>query len=102
MSSPNLISGQTALVTGASRGIGKSIALSLAEAGAEVVVNYSNSAEKAEEVVSLVKEMGGKAYSLQANISDESFSYASLVIVPIGPVFAYIKGTSSKFNSFDA
>ncbi len=72
MSSSNLISGQTALVTGASRGIGKAIALSLAEAGAEVIVNHSSSPEKAEEVVSHIKRLGGKAYALQANISEES------------------------------
>ena len=67
-----LLEGQTALVTGASRGIGKAIALALGEAGAEVVVNYSQSLEKAEEVVSQINSAGGKAYSLQANIADET------------------------------
>ena len=71
MSSSNLLTGQTALVTGASRGIGKAIALSLGEAGAEVVVNYSQSSEKAEEVVSAIKESGGMAYSLKANVAEE-------------------------------
>ena len=72
MSSSNQISGQTAIVTGSSRGIGKAIALNLAKAGAEVVVNYSSSPDKAEEVVALIKEKGGKSYALQANISNES------------------------------
>ncbi len=66
------LSGQTALITGASRGIGRAIAFQLAEAGAEVVVNYANSPNKAEEVVAEIKSLGGSAYSLQANIADES------------------------------
>ncbi len=72
MTSSSSIQGQTAIVTGASRGIGKAIALHLAKTGAEIVVNYSNSSEKAEEVVSLIKDSGGKAYAVQANVSDES------------------------------
>ena len=71
MSYSNLLTGQTALVTGASRGIGKAIALSLGEAGAEIVVNYSQSSEKAEEVVSAIKDSGGMAYSLKANVAKE-------------------------------
>tara|TARA_B100000700_G_scaffold304949_1_gene378178 strand:- start:127 stop:879 length:753 start_codon:yes stop_codon:yes gene_type:complete len=66
------LSGQTALITGASRGIGKAIAIALAEAGAEVVINYSHSAEKAQEVVEIIKKMNKKAYSLQADISKEN------------------------------
>ena len=69
MSQTISISGQTALVTGGGRGIGKAIALSIAEAGAEVVVNYSNSAKAAEEVVSSIRTAGGKAYALKANVS---------------------------------
>ena len=71
MISSNLLSGQTALVTGASRGIGRAIALKLGETGAEVVVNYSNSPDKAEEVVAEINSIGGKAYAIQANIADE-------------------------------
>ena len=72
MTSSSLLKGQTALITGASRGIGKAIAVTLANAGAEVVVNYSSSPTQAEEVVSLITEAGGKAYTVQANVSDES------------------------------
>ena len=71
MTSKGILDGQTALVTGASRGIGKAIAMALGEIGAEVVINYSNSEEKAEEVVSLIRSMNSKAYSLQANVSEE-------------------------------
>ncbi len=72
MNSLKPLNEKTALITGASRGIGKAVALALGEAGAEVVVNYSNSPEKAEEVVAAITATGGKAYPLQANISDES------------------------------
>ena len=72
MNASALITGQTALVTGASRGIGKAIAIALGAAGAEVVINYANSTQQAEEVVSTITAAGGKAYSLKANIADES------------------------------
>ena len=65
-----VLSGQTALVTGASRGIGKAIALELAAAGAEVVVNYARSADEAAAVVSAIEAAGGCAYALQADVSD--------------------------------
>tara|TARA_Y100001968_G_scaffold210745_1_gene193954 strand:+ start:406 stop:1158 length:753 start_codon:yes stop_codon:yes gene_type:complete len=65
------LEGQTALVTGASRGIGKAIAICLAKEGAEVIINYSSSLENANKVVSEIKSSGGKAYPLQADISNE-------------------------------
>lgn len=71
MSSTRTLDGQTALVTGASRGIGRAVALALGEAGAEVVVNYASSPEAAETVVSAIEDAGGQAYALQANVSDE-------------------------------
>ena len=64
--------GQTALVTGASRGIGKSIAIALAKEGAEEIINYSSSLENAKKVVSEINSFGGKAYPLQADISNEN------------------------------
>ena len=72
MSPTTSLAGQTALVTGGGRGIGKAIALALGEAGAEVVVNYSSSAAAADEVVTAIEALGGKAYALQANVSVES------------------------------
>ena len=72
MTSTAPLTGQTALVTGASRGIGRSVALALAEAGAEVVVNYSSSPNAAEEVVTAIKTAGGKAYAVKANVGEET------------------------------
>jgi len=65
------MTGQTAIVTGASRGIGRCVALALAEAGAEVVVNYARSADAAEAVVAEILEAGGQAYALKADVAEE-------------------------------
>lgn len=62
--------GQSAIVTGASRGIGREIALKLASEGAKVVVNYSGSKEKAEAVVAEIEAHGGQAIVHQANVSN--------------------------------
>lgn len=63
------LNGKVALVTGASRGIGREIALELAREGADVVVNYAGSEAKAKEVVQEIIAMGRKSFSIQANIS---------------------------------
>jgi len=60
---------RTALVTGASRGIGRSIALSLAENGWQVVLNYHRSQSAAEEVLAAIRQAGGEAIAVQADIS---------------------------------
>ena len=66
-----MLSNKIALVTGASRGIGRQIALTFAEYGATVIVNYNGSKEKAEEVVNLIKEKGGQAESYQCSVADD-------------------------------
>lgn len=71
MSTENL-SGKVALVTGASRGIGRGIALGLADAGASVVVNYAGNVQKAQEVVTQIEQQGGKAIAIQADMSKVS------------------------------
>jgi 3-oxoacyl-[acyl-carrier protein] reductase len=65
-----MLTGKIAVVTGASRGIGRQIALTLAEKGATVIVNYNGSAAKAEEVVSEIQAAGGQAEAVQCNVSD--------------------------------
>ena len=63
------LSDQVAVVTGASRGLGRGIALVLAEQGAHVVVNYLSAREQAEEVVDLITEQGARALAVQADVS---------------------------------
>ena len=65
-----MLEGKIALVTGASRGIGRQIALTLAAQGGAVIVNYNGSAAKAEEVVEEIEKAGGKAEAIQCNVSD--------------------------------
>lgn len=66
------LKGQTALVTGASRGIGRSIALALADMGANVAVNYSGNEAAANEVVSEIRSKGVEAIALKANVGSSA------------------------------
>lgn len=83
------LDGKSAIVTGASRGIGKDIALYLAKEGAKVAVNYSGSKEKAEAVVEEIKALGGEAFAIQANV-DQSEDIKELV-----------RATLEQFGSID-
>ncbi|MFB4162628.1 3-oxoacyl-[acyl-carrier-protein] reductase [Alteribacillus sp. JSM 102045] len=84
-----MLKGKSALVTGASRGIGRAIALELAASGANVAVNYAGSAQKAEEVVAACKDQGVEAFSIQADVSKEE------------DVKAMIKEVTNVFGSID-
>ncbi|HAG85715.1 MAG TPA: 3-oxoacyl-[acyl-carrier-protein] reductase, partial [Cyanobacteria bacterium UBA12227] len=87
-SSPRL-SDRVAMITGASRGIGRSIALALATEGAKVVVNYASSSSAAEEVVAVITEAGGEAIALQADVSK------------LDQVEALVNQTLEKFSRID-
>ncbi len=82
------LSGRVALVTGASRGIGKAIALGLAKAGADVAVNYNKQAAQAQEVCAEIKSMGCRAIPIQADVSyaSEVDRMATEVEAQLGPV----------------
>ncbi|MCG0278114.1 MAG: 3-oxoacyl-[acyl-carrier-protein] reductase [Thermanaeromonas sp.] len=83
------LAGQVAVVTGASRGIGRATAIALARAGAKVVVNYCSQEEAAQEVVSFIKEKGGEALALKADVSAKEDAQA------------LIEGTLAAFGRVD-
>ncbi|GAA3406739.1 3-oxoacyl-[acyl-carrier-protein] reductase [Paenibacillus hodogayensis] len=64
-----MLEGKVALVTGASRGIGRAIAIVLAEAGADVVVNYAGSEQAAEEVVRHIEGLGRRSFKVKADVA---------------------------------
>ena len=82
------LQGRTALVTGASRGIGRAIALSLAEAGADVAVNYRRDEAAAEETVREIKAMGRKAKAYSASVEnwDEDVAMVAGVLEDFGGI----------------
>ncbi|PWW27410.1 3-oxoacyl-[acyl-carrier-protein] reductase [Cytobacillus oceanisediminis] len=83
------LEGKAALVTGASRGIGREIALGLAKQGADIAVNYSGSETRANEVVDEIKALGRNAFAVQCDVSN-SESVANMV-----------KETIEKFGKLD-
>ena len=68
------LKGKVAIVTGASRGIGKGIAIELAKAGASVVINYKSNDEAAEETLQEIKMIGASALKIKGDVSDYEFS----------------------------
>ncbi len=64
------LDGQVAIVTGASRGIGRAVAIALAKVGAKVVINYAGNAEAAEEVRTFIADNGGQAITVKADVAD--------------------------------
>lgn len=85
----NNLNGKVAIITGSSRGIGKVISKQLAGLGTKVVINYSSSSDKAEDVVKEIKENGGEAISLRADMSK------------IGDIQSLFKETLNAFGKID-
>jgi len=83
------LEGKAVLVTGASRGIGREIALELARQGANVAVNYSGSEAKANEVVDEIKALGRKAFAVKCDVSNAE------------EVAEMVKGTIDNFGKLD-
>lgn len=83
------LEGKAALVTGASRGIGREIALELARSGANVAVNYSGSEAKANEVVDEIKKMGKDAFAIKCDVSNSE------------EVATMVKETIERFGHLD-
>ncbi|WP_442599467.1 3-oxoacyl-[acyl-carrier-protein] reductase [Neobacillus sp. D3-1R] len=83
------LEGKVVLVTGASRGIGREIALEFARQGANVAVNYSGSEAKANEVVDMIKELGRDAFAVKCDVSISD------------SVTEMVKGTIERFGKLD-
>jgi NAD(P)-dependent dehydrogenase (short-subunit alcohol dehydrogenase family) len=97
------LDGRVALVTGAGRGIGRAIALSLAEAGADVAVNYRRDQEAAEETVAEIERMGRKARAYAASVEnfDEDQAMVEAVLADFGSISILVNnaGIASRGQS---
>jgi glucose 1-dehydrogenase len=69
---PRVLVGQKVLVTGASKGLGQAMAIGFAQAGADVLVNYSSDQEGARHTAEVIEQQGGKALTFQANVAKEN------------------------------
>lgn len=83
------LTGKSAIVTGASRGIGRAIAIALAKEGAKVAVNYAGSEDKAAETVQMIEQAGGEAIAIRASVSSAE------------DVKQLVDGTVERFGSVD-
>lgn len=89
-----------ALVTGGSRGIGKATSLLLAQSGYKVVVNYLRNKQAADEVINTIREAGGEAIAIKADIADELQVMAMFVEIDnaFGPISALVNNAGILFQ----
>ena len=94
------LTGKIALVTGGGRGIGRAIALRLAQAGADVAINYHRNVAPAEETAELIRGMGRKAMVARANLSkpEDIDALFDIIVETLGGLDIFISSAASGFN----
>jgi glucose 1-dehydrogenase len=94
------LEGKVAIVTGAGRGIGRAIAIGYAREGASVVVNYSRSAEAAEDAVRLIRAAAGKAVALRADVSrlEDHDALIATALQEFGTLDILVNNAGVEFN----
>jgi 3-oxoacyl-[acyl-carrier protein] reductase len=101
------LSGKTALVTGASRGIGRASALALARAGAQVLVHYSNSEKEAGDVIAGMRSVGGRAEKIGADLRQANGPHLlamrvrAIVADDIARVVAFLASDNARWITGD-
>lgn len=95
------LTGKTALVTGSSRGLGMGIAIALAKAGADIIINYNNSENRAVEVKKQIEETGKKARIIKADVSDEAQVLHMFSQIDKLDILVNNAGTSQDKDIFD-
>src|SRR5580704_17935604 len=91
------LSNKTALVTGASRGIGRAIALKFAEAGARVIVNYAHNREEAETSIALMGENKNKASIVKFDVSEQTQVFEA--ITALSPIDILINNAGISIDN---
>jgi glucose 1-dehydrogenase len=86
---PKLLENQVAIITGASSGIGAGVAKAMAAEGARIVINYSSSPDKAENILEEIKSQGGEGFTVKADVSNET------------EVLAMFRETYNKYGTVD-
>lgn len=100
------LSGRTALITGGAKRVGRAVAIALAKAGADVVINYRSSSREAEELVNEIESLGRRAWAVKADlsVSEESEGLVDDVIRTAGPFDILINNASvfpeTNFDEF--